>query len=857
MLVRVSASRARSLLLHAAEDSDPEVRLGVAQAILVHELRDAAPLVRPWLQERDARLRAAACDVLRSFSDAANVPLLARALGDVDPSVRSAAADALSTQGSDDAVTPLLGRIDDSSPAVRVQIARSLARIGDERAVVPTMGKLQDSAPEVRQAALRALSDLGAIHAAPAIMMALRDAVAEVRFDAIRALGRLRAREATGVLGALALDRTATIRAAALAALGRIGTPEAAAAATGAVGHFEDATAELEGSPVRDALVAMGESARKSMVDLLERARARSAHLTAAYVLARLPRPSRAARGSADPDATLDALMRAFRRGALPPAAWLRAIALQAAPPLLPAALEWLDDKTPSVRAEARAAVSAILEESEPDGRVFEPLAAALRRRPLGMEERVELLRLTGSAAPSKAARQLVRSYLNYPNVAVQLAAIGALARLGGPHSAIAEMLESPDREVRAAAANALRQSGDGDAGRLLARALTTGAYPWVREGVPTDARAAPDRDLILRALAGIVTRTDDGAAPLAVREGLPLADPREHDAMLEVLGRAKSSEGESMLTQLARSEDVYVRRAVALALGGRSKSERMTALLELIRDADASVRAHAALSLVAPLSSTDGRSAGGPGSRPWVDAVRVLETLARDGTADEATNATYTLARIFGKASDPSAATARLCPLLEGRHPYAVANALAGLARANARCGDGDRERHLLLHGSHDVVRTAAARTLSARPKGPAEARLLEQCAVHEPSVPLAEACAGPARKDQRRSPSRASGSGADVPTRGATPATSADGTAWTILIVPFGRTTPAPGAAFALGDSDGFVRVGVADRRGGAVVASDPTHLHTPTVRLLEPTAWVVGGAPESAVRRTGSSP
>ena len=83
----------------AIGDPDVEVRLRGALAATSLRMPKAGDLVIPWLSDSDARLRLAACDVIRAAPTDRSVVALARVLGDPDAHVRLAAAAAMGASG--------------------------------------------------------------------------------------------------------------------------------------------------------------------------------------------------------------------------------------------------------------------------------------------------------------------------------------------------------------------------------------------------------------------------------------------------------------------------------------------------------------------------------------------------------------------------------------------------------------------------------------------------------------------------------------------------------------------------------------------------------------------------------------
>ena len=133
------------LVQRAFADPDVDVRLFAAAAATSFSMPKAGDYVIGWLGEGDARLRRAACDVIRIAPTDRSIVALGRVLGDPDSHVRVAAAAAMGSSGLPDAVSPLLGHLDDTAFEVRVEVARALGR----RFVRVMLGGVRDDA-EVR-----------------------------------------------------------------------------------------------------------------------------------------------------------------------------------------------------------------------------------------------------------------------------------------------------------------------------------------------------------------------------------------------------------------------------------------------------------------------------------------------------------------------------------------------------------------------------------------------------------------------------------------------------------------------------------------------------------------------------------
>ena len=633
-LANLGGARATPLVLKALGDADVEVRLAAAQSAIRLRVAPATDAAIVWLGERDAKLRVAACEVARALPSPRAVQPLARALGDTDPQVRSACANALGASGSPEAVAPLSGKLDDPTPNVRADVARALARLGDGRAVVPLVGKVQDSVPDVRQAVVRALGDLGDTRATQALLLALRDTAPEVKVEALAALGRLRAPDAVDAIAPLALERNAGVRQAALVALGRIGTESAVRALVKALGTQEDATAGVERTPVRDALVAAGTPAVAELTALLDRPVSPAVASSAAWVLGEL----RATKSA-------PAIVAALRKGTLPQTAALRALAGAGTPEQVPVVLEFVSDPSPATREEARLAATALLDPSRPDGRAVEPLAATLKSPRTTPGERAAVATPLGRTGAPRAATELI-GLVGSKDEGLRLAAIDALGALGAADAGstiggavddvLVPLLADVDPAVRLRAAVAIGASGGTTARRSLLSKL--------------DGGEELDRFALFEALGGVLARHPDDAAARRVFAELGVAAGPERDAVIGAAGRARAPSVPGALAAAARSPDVDDRRAVATVLAAQSGSPQALALARaLTSDADASVRAEATFAL---------------GSLGDAALLPVLVGLARSGDADVATNAAGAIARIARRTTTAPGAGPAAAPL-------------------------------------------------------------------------------------------------------------------------------------------------------------------------------------------------
>jgi HEAT repeat protein len=660
-LASLGPTRGTALTLFALDDPDDEVQLEAARAAIRLHAAGATEKVVPWLNASDPRLRREACEVARALPSSRAVAPLGRTLGDPDAAVREAAAEALGHQSRPEAIPPLLGRLDDPTPTVRVAIVNALARLGDGRAAVPLAGKVEDSSPEVRQAVARALGELRDVRVSSALALALRDQNPDVRREAVIALGRLRAGDAVDAIAPFVSDRTPSLRVAALQALGAMATPGSLRVLVGALGEGDDASATLEHTAVRDALVQAGVAAVPGLHARLTGSTSPAVTASAAWVLGAL-----GARTEAKD------IVLAMRRGTLTTAAALRSLAGAGTASEVPVVLEFLNDPSPVVRAEALAAAGALLDPKQPDGRAVEPLVAALRDSRPSTLERARIALLLGQTGAPRAA-PILADLLTAQDGELRIAAIDALGTLGAPTAdrSLVEMLTSQDARYRLHAAIALSKAGGARARDSLLACLEQ-SYEI-------------DRAAVFTALAGIMARVPSVDSVTKLRAELMLAAGPERDAILEAIGRAPIPAASSALAEAARSEEPGDRRSAATLYAAHPGDVvALEAVRGLLRDSDPTVRADAAWSLGTMGDDSD---------------IKSLEALIRDPTTDPAANAAAAIGRIAARARAIEAAKLALCHRITDLRPSVRANALAGLSIAGARCEDGAPERRELAH--------------------------------------------------------------------------------------------------------------------------------------------------------------
>ncbi len=759
-------ARGVPLILAALADPDEEVRLSAAEAAIRVRAQAATDIVVNWLNAPDVRLRREACAVARALPNLRAVAPLARTLGDPDADVRAAAANALGDQRSADAVAPLLGRLDDSTPAVRIALVAALARLGDPRAVVPLVGKIEDSSADVRQTVARALGDLEDPRASPALVLALRDQSADVRRESLVALGRLRATDAIDAIATFVSDRTPTLRVAALEALGQMPTPDALRVLTAALGTADDASPSQETTAVRDALVTAGDAAIPALHAWLTGSPSAASAASAAWVLGALHARSEA-----------DTVVGAMRRGELPAAAALHALAGAGTSAQLPIVLEFVTDASPAVRTEAIAATLALLDPHSPDGRAVEPLAAALRDPRPSSEQRARIVEALGRTGAPRVA-PLLAQMVGGIDARNRLAAIDALGHLRSEaaDAVLIQALGSPEAEVRLHAAVALSEAGGATARDSLIAKL--------------DGDDEIDQDSVLTALGGVLARAPTESAVAKLSSMLGLAAGADRDAILEAIGRARLESAARALASAAQSDEPLDRAAAATQCaaqaGGPGEAVALATARALLDDVDTRVREQAAWSL------------GTIGGQADVDRLRSLVRLADVGGA---ANATAALARIARRTHLRDAAGV-LCPLVGDARAWVRANALAGLALADARCPGGSAERAALIEDSSEQVRAAAALAV-ARQATAADLRARDRCAHEDVSGTVAFRC------------------------KSAFTAPSSVANAVLVYIVPDRADAPRPGAPYALLLADGLLRAGSADRRGAVFDPAAPEGL------------------------------
>jgi cyclophilin family peptidyl-prolyl cis-trans isomerase/HEAT repeat protein len=389
----------------------------------------------------------------------------------------------------------LAAGIGSPSPPVRARTALALGRIGDERARQPLATLLADSAPEVRETAAFAAGVLGEPTLSAELAPLLSDAETRVAIRAAWSLGALEQSVGQDALvAAVSSARAPELRAAFLTALWHFATPAAAAAAMPYVADPDT--------------------------------RIRAAAL---YALARRPQESsRAALTAAlsDPDANTAA-------------ACARGLGLLGKSESIgPLSVSIAGSRAP-VTIQAMIATKAILEKNLsaplPAGEGGRLLVLASDANPNLAVPALDLLRWW--AEDREAFRRLWSVASSGQGRRRQAALESVMGALGsGAESLVDEALDSPDRFLRAAAAETLSSLPAQDASVRRAR-LAADPDVLVRlrvlEGLRTPQEVAGNRALVDSALAD----ADTGVRAAAIEALSMLGDP----ATLAIVAQALS----------------------------------------------------------------------------------------------------------------------------------------------------------------------------------------------------------------------------------------------------------------------------------------------------------------------------
>ncbi len=739
----------------------------------------------PALDDPDPDVRIAALDAL--IED--RVDGLGRRviswLGDPDARIRRAAAAALARDPVNDAVGALGRILGDQEPSVRVAAARALGASGAKSAVVPLLGRLDDTDADVREAVTTALARIGDLGAVVPLVGKSQDPRPGVRRSVAMALGELGDARAASALTLMLRDPDENVRIAVLTALSRLHAEEAVGtivallaeerrplvrqAALAALGSIPsqaglDALVQtLRGDDPRAASpgrAALVHAGDRAVPTLIECVRVRSAFDRTDGCVLAL--------GEIGTQAAVDAVADGLRRGAVKTEIALDAIGRSRDSRELGLVLESLRSDDPRVRHAAVDAATALLEPEVPDGRAVEPILRALDAAHARRAERASLVALLGRTGSPRAIPVLSALTRDATDTSLRLVAIQALGFLGrsGQDAPLLAALDDEHAAVRRAAALSLRRTASAaTAGLLLDR---------------FERSADQDRGAIGVALVGALSATEDRRVVNRALSLIPVATGADADALIEALGAVGGALGSDALIRLLPGADTPTRAKIAEALAAHP--EALTTLLLLARDNDASVRANAVWSLGA---------AGG------AEQVPLIASLLFDTNVAVGGDSAASLGRL-GARGVP--VTKQLCASLDSDREYVRVNALAGLLASRSRCPSA--ERSLLARDPAVLVRREAARLIHTVPSLDVrqDAAALSRCAVEEGTTSVAAYCAD---------------SSAPLPSKFAP---------LSVYVVPEGESEPAPLAPFALVRADGFVRLGLTDRRGSVYEFAAP---------------------------------
>jgi HEAT repeat protein len=229
---------------------------------LVKRFRDADVLVE-CLADRDAGVRALACDALSRIGNASAVPALFARLADDNARVVHAATGALQSLGSHETERLALSAVGSASSGERRAALRIIGYFGYASALAAVQGTLNDADARVREAAIHALAFLEHPEAQALLLELSRAPLASTRAAAMRALGdsphpddrfvsplrggltdpdpwvryyaaqslgKLRVTSSTELLATLLSDPAGQVRVAAVEALSHLGSAPALAA---------------------------------------------------------------------------------------------------------------------------------------------------------------------------------------------------------------------------------------------------------------------------------------------------------------------------------------------------------------------------------------------------------------------------------------------------------------------------------------------------------------------------------------------------------------------------------------------------------------------------------------------------
>lgn len=221
-LGRLRAREAKTALLVALYDPEPEVGAGAAEALgQLGEGGETVEALLVALRDRDPDKRANAARALAELGDAQVIePLLDLVLRDTEASVRARVIESLKLRWCDLATDQLIAQLQQMPNEtwvgrwfrpkpqeervqqvwLRKRAAEALGYLGEKRAVDALVGALRDTDRLVRREAVEALGKLGDARAVEPLLGLLRDREREVRLQTAKALAQLGQEKAKDLL---------------------------------------------------------------------------------------------------------------------------------------------------------------------------------------------------------------------------------------------------------------------------------------------------------------------------------------------------------------------------------------------------------------------------------------------------------------------------------------------------------------------------------------------------------------------------------------------------------------------------------------------------------------------------------
>lgn len=154
--------------------------------------KSTLPVLSLHARDEDSDVRKFVIDILGAIGDSSAVQLLVHALDDSDPNVAMSAAENLGNIGSAQSLQPLLAALSRSDLSLRYTILESLAKIGEPVPLEAVSPYLEEGL--LKKAVYECLGSVGLIDAAPLVVQGLADAGKSVREAAVKALMAIRDR---------------------------------------------------------------------------------------------------------------------------------------------------------------------------------------------------------------------------------------------------------------------------------------------------------------------------------------------------------------------------------------------------------------------------------------------------------------------------------------------------------------------------------------------------------------------------------------------------------------------------------------------------------------------------------------